>query len=71
MVSGYRAGEEMKLCFTTWYINVYQRFKKDESLSLLNPELFEVAFPLSEIKTINLFDIKAYQAFQQENAPPA
>ncbi|EJM53578.1 hypothetical protein PMI29_05766 [Pseudomonas sp. GM49] len=71
VVSGYRAGEEMKLCFTTWYINVYQRFKKDESLSHLNPELFEVAFPLSEIKTINLFDIKAYQAFQQENAPPA
>lgn len=71
VVSGYRAGEEMKLCFTTWYINVYQRFNKDESLNHLNPELFEVAFPLSEIKTINLFDIKAYQAFQQENDSPA
>ncbi|MBK5299709.1 MULTISPECIES: hypothetical protein [Gammaproteobacteria] len=69
VVSGYRAGEEMTLRFTTWYTTVYQRFKKDESLSHLNPELFEVAFPLSEIRAINLFDAEAYQAFQQENAP--
>jgi hypothetical protein len=66
-VSGYRAGEEMKLKFTTWYTSVYQKFAKDESLSHLNPELFEIVFPLSEIKSINLFDIDAYQAFQKDD----
>lgn len=63
-VSGYRASESMKLTFTTWYTDVYQKFAQDESLGHLNPELFEVVFPLSEVMSVNLFDIQAYQAFQ-------
>lgn len=69
VVSGYRAGDRMKVEFTTWYVSIYQSFSKDQSLSHLNPELFEVVFPLSEIKSVNLFDIKAYHAFQQANPP--
>ncbi|MGU1087203.1 hypothetical protein ACSEOL_15505 [Pseudomonas aeruginosa] len=67
-VSGYRSPGNMKLIFTTWYTDVYQRFNKDQTLSHLNPELFEVVFPVSEIKTVNLFDIRAYQAFQAKNS---
>ncbi|SDO07054.1 hypothetical protein [Pseudomonas jinjuensis] len=65
-VSGYRASDGLKMHFTTWYTTVYQRFTKDETLSHLNPELFEVVFPLSEVKSVNLFDIRAYQAFQED-----
>jgi hypothetical protein len=67
-VSGYREGEGMKLHFTTWYVTLYQQFSENESLKHLNPELFEVVFPLSEIKSVNLFDIHAYQAFQKINS---
>lgn len=71
-VSGYRASDGLKMHFTTWYTTVYQRFTKDETLSHLNPELFEVVFPLSEVKSVNLFDIRAYQAFQEDKptTPP-
>lgn len=68
LVSGYREGDAMRLKFTTWYIAVYQQFTKDNTLSHLRPELFEVVLPLSELKSINLFDVHAYQAFQKQPA---
>lgn len=70
-VSGYRSGDSMKLQFTTWYVSIYQKFSENETLSHLNPELFEVVFPLCEIRTVNLFDIHAYQAFQDEHSDDA
>lgn len=66
-VSGYRAPEGLKLHFTTWYTSLYQQFSNDPSLSHLSPDLFEIVFPLSEVKSVNLFDIDAYQAFQKAN----
>lgn len=65
LVSGYREGDAMKLKLTTWYISIYKKFN-EEKLSHLRPELFEVVLPLSEVKSVNLFDIHAYRAFQQE-----
>ncbi|KZX63969.1 hypothetical protein GXB82_05530 [Pseudomonas stutzeri] len=66
LVSGYRAGESMKLEFTTWYSAIYQQFSRDNTLSHLRPELFEVILPLGEVKSMSLFDIDAYRAFQAE-----
>lgn len=68
LVSGYRDGDAMKLKFTTWYVSVYQQFN-DQKLSHLRPELFEIVLPLSEVKSVNLFDIHAYNAFQLPPAP--
>ena len=68
IVSGYRDGDAMKLKFTTWYVAVYQQFN-EQNLSHLRPELFEVVLPLTEVMSVNLFDIEAYNAFQQ--APEA
>lgn len=65
LVSGYRDGDAMKLKLTTWYVSIYEQFN-DKRLSHLRPELFEVVLPLSEVKSVNLFDIQAYNAFQQE-----
>lgn len=68
LVSGYREGAEMKLKFTTWYISIYQQINS-QNLAHLRPELFEIVLPLSEVKSVNLFDINAYNAFQQSPAP--
>lgn len=68
LASGYRAGESMKLKFTTQYGSIYQKFANDSSLSHLRPQLFEIVLPLSEVMTLNLFDIEAYKAFQQESS---
>jgi hypothetical protein len=70
LVSGYRAGEAMKLEFTTWYSAIYQKFSNDNTLSHLRPELFEVVLPLGEVKSLSLFDIDAYRAFQASNPSP-
>lgn len=66
LASGYREGDAMKLKLTTWYVAVYQQFANDNTLSHLRPELFEIVLPLSEMKSINLFDVHAYQAFQKQ-----
>lgn len=66
-ISGYREAETMKVIFTTYYASLYQKFNADPELSHLHPSLFEIVIPAAEIKSINLFDIKAYMAFQNAN----
>ena len=65
LVSGYRQGEAMKLRFSTWYSSIYEQFSVGE-LSHLRPELFEIVLPLADVKSLNLFDIHAYNAFQND-----
>lgn len=64
VVSGFRTHETMKVTFTTSYASLYQSFNDDPELSHLEPKFFELVIPAAEIKSINLFDIKAYTAFQ-------
>lgn len=64
VVSGYRESETMKVKFTTYYAALYKQFNADPSLHHLHPSFFELVIPASDIKSINLFDIKAYLAFQ-------
>lgn len=65
VVSGYRESGTMKVKFTTSYAALYQQFNADPDLHHLHPSLFELVIPASDIKSINLFDIKAYLAFQR------
>lgn len=62
MLSGYRQPENKMLTFTTNYYDIYS------NRSGFDPEDFEIAFPLFEVLSINLFDIKAYNEFQSGNA---
>lgn len=65
LVSGYRKSEGLKITFTTSYISLYEICANDTTLSHLDSGKFEIIFPYSEIKSINLFDINAYNAFQK------
>ncbi len=65
VISGYRSKDTMKVVFTTFYENVYQQFNANQNLKHLHPVLFEIVIPASEIKSINLFDVKAYLEFQK------
>lgn len=68
VISGYRDSKTRKVTFTTSYLKVYERFSEDSNLSHLQPSLFEVVIAADEIKTISLFDVKAYSAFQEDGA---
>jgi hypothetical protein len=68
VISGYRDSQTRKVIFTTSYLSVYQKFSQDPGLRHLNPSLFEIVIPADEIKTISLFDVKAYLAFQELEA---
>jgi hypothetical protein len=61
LLSGYRDKDTHSINFTTNYYSIYE--SNDNSLSHLKPEDFEIAFPLSELSSINLFDIDAYNKF--------
>lgn len=65
VISGYRSKDTMKVTFTTFYDSVYQQFNANPKLKHLHPILFELVIPESEIKSINLFDVKAYLEFQK------
>ncbi|MGE4545375.1 MAG: hypothetical protein AB7D06_14805 [Pedobacter sp.] len=63
LLSGYREKEENKIIFTTNYYSIYD--SKDNHIQHLAPETFEIAFPLSEVQSLNLFDIDVYNKFNE------
>lgn len=65
LLSGYRRQDTMQFEFTTNYHKIYE--VKDLKLPHLELKDFEIVFPLSEIQSINLFDIRAYNIFRSEN----
>lgn len=68
-MSGYRRPEDKRVKFTTFYDQIYTKLSSEKSLKHLEIENFEVAFPYSEILSLNIFDLNAYLAFQSH--PPA
>lgn len=64
LVSGYRKSDDYKITFTTSYISLYRLCTEGSELEHLDPSKFEIVFPHCEIKSVNLFDINAYNAFQ-------
>lgn len=65
VISGYREEPTRKVVFTTSYMDIYGKFNTDQTLEHLRFELFEVVISADDIKTISLFDVKAYLAFQE------
>jgi hypothetical protein len=75
LVSGYRKSDDYKITFTTSYISLYDLCSEGKELDHLDPSKFEIVFPHCEIKSVNLFDINAYNASQSNsnelsNFPP-
>jgi hypothetical protein len=64
LVSGYRKSDDFKITFTTSYISLYDLCTEGKELDHLDPSKFEIVFPHCEIKSVNLFDINAYNASQ-------
>lgn len=64
LVSGYRKSDDFKITFTTSYISLYDLCVEGKELDHLDPSKFEIVFPHCEIKSVNLFDINAYNASQ-------
>lgn len=69
LLSGYREKDNLELIFTTNYENIYPQIDNHENgnLTHLDFEDFEIAFPVSEIQSYNLFDIDAYNQFNAED----
>ncbi len=67
LVSGYRKSDDYKITFTTSYISLYDLCTEGKELGHLDPSKFEVVFPHCEIKSVNLFDINAYNASQADS----
>ena len=65
LLSGYREKDTNEIVFTTNYYQVYE--SNSERLEHLSENDFEIAFPFSEVQSVNLFDISAYNLFT-ENA---
>lgn len=68
-LSGYRETETMNLVFTVDYLRVYEEQQ-------LDPREFQLAVPVSAIKTVGFFDPAVYAAFNVEaddgvEVPPA
>lgn len=68
LVSGYRKSDDYKITFTTSYISLYNLCIKGKELEHLDPSKFEIVFPHCEIKSVNLFDIHAYNASQADTS---
>lgn len=69
MVSGYRDPSDQRVVFTMLYEDVMRQ--SDDPASPMYGVLqrdFEVVFPLSEVRSMNLFDWNVYEAF---NTSPA
>jgi hypothetical protein len=67
LLSGFRRPDDKTFEFTTNYQRIY-RLREDE-LSHLALDDFEIVFPLSEVQSINLFDLRAYSMFHQADNP--
>lgn len=70
LMSGYRKEPTHKVVFTTFYHSIYERMESQKNLTHLAPENFEMAFSFSDVKSVNIFDIKAYIEFQNEHYDP-
>lgn len=64
--SGYRNQADMTLKLNTTYIHVYDKVIEGQLPSLTSVEDFEFVILVSEIISINLFDINAFEKFQEE-----
>ena len=67
VVSGYREKEDHNVVFTTFYDTVREQAKDPASPyhERLEPD-FDVVFPISEIKTLHLYDLRVYEEFQRQ-----
>ncbi len=59
-LSGYRNEKTLELQFTTQYINVYQRIQSG-AISGVDADDFEIAIPLDEVVSANLFSLEIDQ----------
>lgn len=62
LMSGYR-DDHGKVEFTTFYDQVYAKLELDPAGAI--PRDFEIALPMVNVQSGNLFDPKAYREFQQ------
>jgi hypothetical protein len=68
-LSGYRAEGDLRLHFTTSYLEVYQQIINPNPLKAAREaDKFHIVIPVAEVVSVNLFDPTAYDLF---NAPPA
>lgn len=67
VMSGYRDRTTLEARFTTDYEEVLARAKDHDSAfhDLLDKD-FEIVFPVSDIKSVSLFDARAYEEFNPE-----
>jgi len=63
--SGYRNQEDMRIFITTNYARVYERMENGEIPGLSDKEDFELIILVTEIISINFFDLEAYKLFQE------
>lgn len=65
-LSGYRSKEDHQLSFTTFYDIVHEQAQNPASdLYGLSEQDFEIVIPMGEIKTLSLFDIRAFRVFNE------
>jgi hypothetical protein len=71
IVSGYRDMYTRRFKLTTWYTDVISAVEDSEHTSSISAEDFQIVFPASEITSVNLFDMYAYEQFQKSKKRPA
>ena len=63
-ISGYRRTDTRKVCLTTFYQEVFK--KTEDEIQHLNVADFVVVLPMHKILSGRIFDLQAYEAFQQQ-----
>jgi hypothetical protein len=63
-VSGYRTSETQEIEITTLYYPVYDKLDAEDEVRLSKVD-FGVVIPVSEIHSVRLFDLDAYELFSQ------
>ncbi|TRO84135.1 hypothetical protein [Trichloromonas acetexigens] len=62
-LSGYREKERRQIIFTTDYAYIYELIDGKEKQTDMAMEDFEIALPLSDVQSVNLFDFEMYCKF--------
>ncbi len=68
LMSGFRHEATQEVEFTTDYLEVFTRLDDDEHDDLFHLELddFEIVIPIDQISSSHLFDLNAYEHFQEK-----